>query len=428
MLGRLFGRGKNDNDEATCAACGRTLLAGEWTQRLEDEDGNEQVLCSLCGEVHSDAAGQRHAAGTGAGGAVRPSAAADAADAPPERDERGGENAALWKAIKDRDAQIERLEEQLARSEAERQELAGLLARARAQGEAGGAEAGRPGASVPPGPPTLLDDTGELPAVELPGGEETGPVEIEPETAAATAVDADTGTQARMAEAPAEGTAESAETTAEIELSAAEAQAEASSLTLLQRGVDLLNVSPVPRKVADTNADLGIPSVHVGFLADAVAVTFMWTMGWYQFTVAVDSGAVRLADRGYDERADLQPNATVRADGTVQLAAARISRAAAQRDEAAAQRDEVAPRDGTTARPDEAAAHRDEAQRDERRSAEQPAPEASSAAHDPATAQTEPTPPAGAPEILSKSLLGQRTDDEQQSWEKTRARDFDWDH
>ena len=32
------------------------------------------------------------------------------------------------------------------------------------------------------------------------------------------------------------------------------------------------------------------------------------------------------------------------------------------------------------------------------------------------------------PEILSKSLLGQRSDDEPADWEKTKARDFDWDH
>ena len=105
-------------------------------------------------------------------------------------------------------------------------------------------------------------------------------------------------------------------------------------MTLLQRGVDLLNVSAVPRKIAETNADLGIPTVHVGFEGAAATVTFMWSMGWYRFAVDVDSGAVSLGDRGYEERDDFQPNATVRADGTVQLAPARISRAAAQRQQA----------------------------------------------------------------------------------------------
>ena len=32
-----------------------------------------------------------------------------------------------------------------------------------------------------------------------------------------------------------------------------------------------------------------------------------------------------------------------------------------------------------------------------------------------------------APEFLSKSLLGQRSDDESGSWDQTKARDFDWD-
>ena len=108
----------------------------------------------------------------------------------------------------------------------------------------------------------------------------------------------------------------------------------AASLTLLQRGVDLLNVSRVPRKIAETNEQLGLPHVHVGFDDEIVAVTFMWTMGWYRFHVDIDSGDVTMHDRGYEELT-LQPNAGVRADGTVQLAPAQISRAAAQRAQAA---------------------------------------------------------------------------------------------
>ena len=109
---------------------------------------------------------------------------------------------------------------------------------------------------------------------------------------------------------------------------AAEAEAVAASLTLLQRGVDLLNVSRVPRKIAETNEQLGLPHVHVGFDSEIVAVTFMWSMGWYRFQVDLDSGDVGMEDRGYEELT-LQPNAGVRADGTVQLAPAQISRAAA---------------------------------------------------------------------------------------------------
>ena len=51
-------------------------------------------------------------------------------------------------------------------------------------------------------------------------------------------------------------------------------------------------------------------------------------MGWYRFHVDLDSGDVSMDDRGYEELT-LQPNAGVRADGTVQLAPAQISRAAA---------------------------------------------------------------------------------------------------
>jgi hypothetical protein len=159
--------------------------------------------------------------------------------------------------------------------------------------------------------------------------------------------------------------------------------------------VDLLNVSRVPHKIAETNEQLGLPSVHVGFDEHTTAVTFMWSMGWYRFHVDSESGDVRMVDRGYDELTDLRPNAGVRADGTVQLDPAQISRAAAQR----------------------------------------PQPEAQPALHsdipEAAPAAAEPEPPSVAaqkpPEILSKSLLGQRSDDEAASWEQTQARDFDWD-
>jgi hypothetical protein len=32
-----------------------------------------------------------------------------------------------------------------------------------------------------------------------------------------------------------------------------------------------------------------------------------------------------------------------------------------------------------------------------------------------------------APEFVSKSLLGQRSDDEANPWDQTKARDFNWD-
>ena len=159
-----------------------------------------------------------------------------------------------------------------------------------------------------------------------------------------------------------------------------------SSLTLLQRGVDILNVSPVPRKVADTSADLGVPQVHVGFDGRSAAVTFLWSLGWYRFSVDIEgAGSVRLDERGYDDRPDLQPNASVRPDGTVQLAPAQLSRAAREREAAGPVEEEesAAPR-----------TPRDAAER--------------------------------APEIVSQALLGQRTDDEKPSWEQTQAREFNW--
>ena len=52
-------------------------------------------------------------------------------------------------------------------------------------------------------------------------------------------------------------------------------------------------------------------------------------MGWYQFRVELaDGGRITLAERGYDQRTDLTPNASVRGDGTVQIAPAMIKQAA----------------------------------------------------------------------------------------------------
>ena len=53
MFGRIFGRGKDDQDQAVCAECGRTLLAGEWTQTVVDEHGEERLICSLCGQAYT---------------------------------------------------------------------------------------------------------------------------------------------------------------------------------------------------------------------------------------------------------------------------------------------------------------------------------------------------------------------------------------
>jgi hypothetical protein len=503
MFGRIFGRGKDDQDQAVCAECGRTLLAGEWTQTVVDEHGDERLICSLCGQAYAGLNEPVAAAPTPANnGRVRetrsearyeePSEPAPVAE--PEELDTHAESDAFWLALKEKDAQIEGLKAELARAEAERQELAGRFARLGTAGAAGTAEP-EPGSltgdSSEPGERTWGETPAEFaaemaalreaeatpaetqavreepagePLEEVPAAEagldETAPVEEvvveeiavgaagqpaaidEPAVEAAIVVAAaEAGAEAPADEAPAvpstvfedtqpidvvsdemlaaeddedasTGEIAAAEAAAAVAAgggalpgeppaeeraapSAAEAEAAAASLTLLQRGVDLLNVSRVPHKIAETNEELGLPHVHVGFDGETVAVTFMWTMGWYRFHVDLDSGDVGMSDRGYEELA-LPPNAGVRADGTVQLAPAQISRAAAQRAQTAPE---------TATPPAQAAAPTGPAAEPEtpRQAAQKP------------------------PEFLSKSLLGQRSDDETASWEQTKARDFDWD-
>lgn len=420
MLGRLFGRGKDERSEAMCAVCGRTLLAGEWTQRVTDDRGEEVLLCSLCGQTTVE--GERLKVRSGSAAAVRrdPDDAGSGGDVPIAEAPRD-ENAALWKAIKDRDAEIERLTAQLAHAEAERQELVGMVAQLKRQlegapsGEDGDAavvaevapvkddqlfdheRAGEAAAGMfeaasmadeptdrgEPGPEAeafAVESAGEAAAVETlateqwpASPEDTAEITAEEAAAEGLAIREDASVES-AAPAPDEASVDAE----------ADVEAEAASLTLLQRGVDLLNVSTVPRKVAETTAELGLPSVHVAFDGQVVTATFLWNMGWYRYTVELESGAVRLDHRGYEERDDLRPNGTVRGDGTVQLAPAQISRAAAQR-------------------------------------LQQPRPP------QPDETDNQPAPPPTGPEILSKSLLGQRTDDEPSSWEQTRARDFTWD-
>jgi len=456
MFGRIFGRDKDDQGQAVCAECGRTLLAGEWTQTVVGADGEALVICSLCGQSRdfgNEAPAAVSAPAPANNGRVRETRTEAPRDA-------HGESDAFWKALKDKDAEIERLQDQLASSEAENRELAGRLARMDASEEDSAAYA--PGvdsmatptlpeaAPIPASGPVVNDLTGdssepgertwgETPAefaaelAEL--REETAPVQAAADEAVAAAAADEVvddvparpvasqaapelagqtppaivfeDTQEISAEeaaiaaaqlgligdpettlAPAAGSA-AAHEAAPAGPSAEELEAQATSLTLLQRGVDLLNVSRVPHKIAETNEQLGLPSVHVGFHEQTVAVTFMWTMGWYRFHVDMDSGVVRMDERGYEALAHLQPNAAVRADGTVQLAPAQISRAAVQR---------------PPQRPPEPA--------EERAPAEPETPRV--AAQKP-------------PEILSKSMLGQRSDDEAASWEQTQARDFDWD-
>jgi hypothetical protein len=449
MFGRMFGRGKGEPDPAVCAECGRTLLAGEWTKKVVDADGEEILICSLCGQTHALSGAEPVATSPtpANNGRVRESREKAREPRAEARDPRT-ESHAFWKALKDKDAEIEGLQAQLAHVEAEKQELAGQLARAQgahvpaeplvpssAGPEIAAAAIASPptGDSSEPGERTWGETPAEF-AAELaalsdqaaaisPATPPAGISPVEPPQPAAPVVFEDTQPMTAItdeppadvaaAQTPAAGAqpagypettftpepppamaAPAAEPAAPAP-TAADLEAEAASLTLLQRGVDLLNVSRVPHKIAETNEQLGLPSVHVGFDGETTSVTFMWSMGWYRFHVDSESGGVRMVERGYDELTDLRPNAGVRADGTVQLAPAQISRAAAARPQ-------LEP---------------------------QPAPQ--SAAPDAAHAPAEPEPPSMAaqkpPEILSKSLLGQRSDDEAASWEKTQSRDFDWD-
>ena len=138
MFGRIFGRGKDDQDQAVCAQCGRTLLAGEWTQTVVDEHGDERLICSLCGQAYvgqnEPVAAAPAPANNGRMRETRSEARyeqrpepAPVAE-PPARDTHA-ESDAFWQALKEKDAQIEGLKAELARAEAERQELAGRFAR-----------------------------------------------------------------------------------------------------------------------------------------------------------------------------------------------------------------------------------------------------------------------------------------------------------
>lgn len=474
MFGRIFGRGKNDADSAVCASCGRTLLAGEWTRKIVDDDGGEHLICSLCGQA-AEVEGREPVATVPApanNGRIRETRT----EAPRER----GDTDAVWRAIKEKDAEIERLQEELAAAKAERQSLAARLAHAGADDEPElTAEPLSPvGDSSEPGERTWGETPAEFaaemaalrdavetaepaaepaadvvkaeagtadvtaleeepvatssapdaftpesaPVFDVLAPEDAGPVEVAP-----TAETADEGS-ATPADEPAVVTFEdtqpitiagempvvedeaaglpgepvpAVEPTDESAFASVEqidVDAAAASLTLLQRGVDLLNVSRVPHKVAETNEQLGLSQVHAGFDGETVTVTFIWSMGWYRFRVDLESGQVKMDERGYEDRSDLQPNAAVRADGTVHLAPAQISRAAGQRAQAEAESERQAPAPAPPA-----------------------APQPQAPPETPSDVAQKP------PEILSKSLLGQRSDDEAASWEKTSAREFNWD-
>ena len=386
MFGRIFGRGKDDQDQAVCAECGRTLLAGEWTQKVVDEHGEERLICSLCGQAYAGAqrargrrarTGQQRAHARDAQrGALRGAPGAGARAEPPARDTHA-ESDAFWQALKDKDAQIEtpqgaswRARRPSGRSSpaasrawrsrrATEPEPGSLTGDSSEPGERTWGEtpaefaaemaALREAEAAPAQPQAVCRTTGpsrptragrgrrraaEAAVVEAvvvdeavagepprpsPSTRRTSPADRR--RAAGRLADRVRGHAAHRRRSPTRcspprrtrtrAPARSPRPTprrpwppaaahcpasrrprSRAAPSAAEAEAAAASLTLLQRGVDLLNVSRVPRKIAETNEQLGLPHVHVGFDGETVAVTFMWSMGWYRFHVDLDSGDV----------------------------------------------------------------------------------------------------------------------------------------
>ena len=435
MFGRIFGRDKDGTEQAACAECGRTLLAGEWTRKVTGPNGEDQLICSLCGPDHPlDEDEPPFAEATPANnGRVRETredaqVSQVAPDLPGELEAKGVEIVAL--------------REQLARTEARNEELVREVALLRTTVAEAAVSAATPADVVveppvfPPvsqvEPPTAAEiEAGAGASLEEqtldssePGERTWGetPAEFATEFAVAspafepaeeatasgtvgeTAVPAFEDTQPLPVVVGTEHVV-AGEDSPPVEAAAAEevdqqpaeepvaesAPDDVAALAFLQRGVDLFNVSRVPHKIAETNEQLGMPSVHVSLEEEVVVFTFMWSMGWYSFHVDAEGGEARMADRGYEEITDLAANAGVRADGTVHLAPAQISRAAAQRVQAD---DQPGPRDSEQ-RPSE--------------------PET------PSVVTQKP------PEILSKSLLGQRSDGEPAAWENAKARDFDWD-
>lgn len=308
----LFGRAKDSTGGPVCAQCGRTLLAGEWTQRIVGDDGQERLICSLC---------------SGGAEAGPPVAISVGTRAPRPKAVRRSSDA-FWQAFKDREIRIERLESQLARAEAERADLTARVAHLQRQFD--GAVAG-PSPTLPV--VAHADDAASGTAL-APSAETHIHWDGEPDV---------TDEDDLSATLPGLGLADAEWPLAEERTATRDAAVLANdgafgdapdlthvTLARLQRGVDLLNLSSVPKKIAETAAYLGEPSVHVGAEGETLVVTFLFTMAWYRYAVDIDgSGVVRLDDRGYDERHDLIANAVVRADGTVQLASAGLARAVA---------------------------------------------------------------------------------------------------
>lgn len=422
MLGRLFGRGKDEPQQAVCAQCGRPLLAGEWTRRVIDADGEEHLICSQCGgeeppldwdepePLYPPAAVPSEPVASAEPEAVVAAEASEVtADLVPSVSPEPEVAAEPADPLAARDAEIAALREQLAQAEARSAELESELAALRA---APSAEAGVEGQRIDssePGERTWGETPAEFAArlaailsTEEPqrdavaiAAEETCAFTPEEAAAAVAPLSGAAGTEAETTAVPlpvAEGEPVAAEEQPAAEerpvaeeQPAAEEQPvaeeqpqelpqvrlDAAGIALVQRGVDLFNLSPVPHKIAETTAQLGQPVVQATAEDPCAVLTFVWTMGWYRFTIDTETREVTLADRGYDEISDLAANVTLRPDGTVQFIAPDIE-----------------------------------------------APEAPATGTEPASEEAAPT---SAPEPAPEPAPEQPSD-----WSDTKARDFDW--
>ena len=367
MFGRLFGRGK-DEPQAVCAQCGRPLLPGEWTRRVVDENGEEHLICSQCGgeeppldwdesevlqstgsmavpdELSPADEPQHDAPAAQVGPAAAPQVAAVVAQTPD------------WLAAKD--AEIAALRQQLAQSDDRVRALEYELAALRSVAPAAAPAVVSPhGDSSEPGERTWGETPAEFAArlAAILSSDEPQPASqaaiaaeetraYTPEEAAAAvgpalqaqSAEPEPESEATATEAAPEAAEQGPEVTEEAEPeeapvepepepeSPSESDLEAERLdmpaiALLQRGIDLFNLSPVPHKIAETTAQLGQPTVHAQPEEPLAILTFMWSMGWYRFTVDTETREVTLAERGYDELTELASNVTMRSDGTIEL-------------------------------------------------------------------------------------------------------------
>ena len=419
MLGRLFGKNKDTSDEPVCNECGRTLLAGEWTETIEDDDGERARFCARS----ADRPAPRPTVSAPVPRAAARTPRASPARTPLQRPTAGPigrpPSSAAPPATRTRPSgrrsrtatpRSSACNEELAHSEAERQELIGLLAHLQSGVEA-------------PRPPLVGAPAGEA---EVPAGD------VEDMAPAAT-----------TAEEPADvlfatpvDEAEAVEAGRRIAAGRSRAGRGGRRSPARARGHRRHPRRGGPRRRGSSRQGRGRGA---GLVDDAPAAR--GRPAQCQSRPAQDrrdehrprhpDGPRRVRRRGGrghlhvdDGLVPLHRRRRVAARSASAIAATRTARTSSTTPACGRTAPSSSPPPGSAApRRSASRARRPAPARAERPEAGAAAPgEAREAAPD------EPAPAVGGPEILSKSLLGQRTDDELQSWERTQARDFDWDH